>query len=72
MFDNDIPAQTLFFSVSGSTYRRQINSSSYVYSNRFRVCLTVPLLEYLHEVRFSEFSGFISDKIFEILDFENN
>ncbi|CAF2620802.1 unnamed protein product [Rotaria sp. Silwood2] len=49
MFDDDFPANYLFFSVSGSTYRRQMNSSSYINSDRFRVCLTVPILEYLHE-----------------------
>ncbi|CAF4335229.1 unnamed protein product, partial [Rotaria sordida] len=48
-FDDDIPANCLFFSVSGSTYRRQINSSTYMNSDRFRVCLTVPILEHLHE-----------------------
>ncbi|CAF5092636.1 unnamed protein product, partial [Rotaria magnacalcarata] len=49
IFDNDIPVHSLFFSVTGSTYRRQINASSYMYSERFRVCLTVPILEYLNE-----------------------
>ncbi|CAF4667555.1 unnamed protein product [Rotaria socialis] len=49
MFDNDIPVHSLFFSVTGSTYRRQINAPSYMYSERFRVCLTVPILEYLNE-----------------------
>ncbi|CAF3557038.1 unnamed protein product [Rotaria sp. Silwood1] len=49
LLDDDIPANSLFFSVSGSTYRRQINSSTYMNSNRFHVCLTVPILENLHE-----------------------
>jgi hypothetical protein len=49
-FDDDIPASALFFSVSGSTYRRRRNSSSPTDSHRFCVCVTVPILEHLHEV----------------------
>lgn len=50
MFDDDLSASALFFSVSGSTYRRRINSSLNLNSDRFRVSVTVPLLEHLHEV----------------------
>ncbi len=50
MFDNDLPASSLFFSISGSTYRRRINSTSTTNSDRFRVCVTVPILEHLHDV----------------------
>lgn len=66
MFDDDIPANALFFSITGSTYRRQINSLSYVNSERFRVCLTVPILEYLHEVKtnFLNFSEFLLIQIY--------
>ena len=50
MFDDDIPPSSLFFSVSGSTYHRRIISSSHINSNRFHLCVTVPILEHLHEV----------------------
>ncbi|CAF0765748.1 unnamed protein product [Adineta ricciae] len=49
MFDDDIPMSNLFFSVSGSTYRRRISHLSNITSTRFRVCVTVPILEHLHE-----------------------
>jgi hypothetical protein len=48
--DDDLPASSLFFSISGSTYRRRIFPSSNATSDRFRVCVTVPVLEKLHEV----------------------
>ena len=51
MFDEDIPADALFFSVSGSTYHRRVPASTNTHSNRFRVCATVPILEHLHEVK---------------------
>ncbi len=57
MFDDDSPASSLFFSVSGSTYRRRINTSSNIYSDRFRACVTVPILEHLHEVKKFFFFG---------------
>jgi hypothetical protein len=50
MSDDDLPASTLFFSVSGSTYRRRQNPSSITNSDRFHICATVPILEHLHEV----------------------
>ena len=50
MFDDDIPMSNLFFSISGSTYRRRISHLSNITSTRFRVCVTVPILEHLHEV----------------------
>jgi len=50
MFDDDRSANAIFFSVSGSTYRHRINQSSMTNSERFRVCVTVPILEHFHEV----------------------
>jgi hypothetical protein len=49
MFDDDLSASSVFFSVSGSTYRRRVNSPSTTNSDRFRLCVTVPILEHLHE-----------------------
>ncbi len=59
MFDDDIPASALFFSISGSTYRRRINSLPTTNSDRFRICITVPILEHLHEVNSNLFFSFI-------------
>ncbi|UJR22456.1 hypothetical protein I4U23_025514 [Adineta vaga] len=51
--DDKLPIDSVFFSISGSTYRyRQASSSSvasYVADNRFRICLPAPVLEHLHE-----------------------
>ena len=46
---------TVFFSTSGSTYRyRRISLPSLnTGSTRFRVCMTVSILEHLHEVNFN-------------------
>ena len=50
-FDEDLPVHSLFFSVSGSTYRPRPNATTNTSTSaRFRVCLTVPVLEHLHEV----------------------
>jgi hypothetical protein len=56
MFDDDLSASSVFFSVSGSTYRHRVNSPSTTNSDRFRVCVTVPILEHLHEVNQKSFS----------------
>jgi hypothetical protein len=45
---DDLPIYSLFFSVSGSTYRRIFAPSS----NHFRICITASVLEHLHEVNF--------------------
>jgi hypothetical protein len=66
IFDDDIPASSLFFSVSGSTYRRRINSSSNISSDRFHVCVTVPILEHLHEVNRISFLKNLSNIIFRL------
>jgi hypothetical protein len=50
MFNDELSASSLFFSISGSTYRRRITSTAATNSDRFRVCVTVPILEHLHEV----------------------
>jgi hypothetical protein len=49
---DDLSASSIFFCVSGSTYRRRrtSSSSSNINSGRFRVCITAPILEHLHEV----------------------
>lgn len=62
MFDDDLSASALFFSISGSTYRRRRNSSLNMNSDRFHVCVTVSILEHLHEVNIS----FIKIRIFLI------
>ncbi|CAF1029135.1 unnamed protein product [Rotaria sordida] len=48
---DDLPMNSLFFCVSGSTYRhyQMSSSSSNVISGRFHVCVTVPVLEHIHE-----------------------
>ena len=51
VFDDGLPASSTFFSVSGSTYRRPpLSSNTPNSSNRYRLCLTVSVLEHLHEV----------------------
>lgn len=51
VFDDDLPVHKIFFSVSGSTYRhRTVPTMSIMSNNRFRLCLTAPFLEKLHEV----------------------
>ncbi|CAF4139791.1 unnamed protein product [Rotaria sp. Silwood2] len=42
---------SLFFSVSGSSYhhRRKSSSLSNLTSRRFRICVTVPIIEHIHE-----------------------
>ncbi|CAF0893475.1 unnamed protein product [Adineta steineri] len=47
--EDNLPITSLFFSISGSTYRRHRRSSSETISNRFRICLTAPVLDHLHE-----------------------
>lgn len=47
MYRNELPASRMFFSTSASTYR----SSSTMSSGRLRLCVTVPVLEHLHEVK---------------------
>ncbi len=49
---NNLPINSFFFSVTGSTYghRRLSTSSSNMTSDRFRNCITAPVLEHLHEV----------------------
>ncbi|CAF3354648.1 unnamed protein product [Rotaria socialis] len=49
IWKDDLPIDTLFFSVSGSTYLNRQIALSNVTSTRFRVCLTVPVLEHIHE-----------------------
>ncbi|CAF2105312.1 unnamed protein product [Rotaria magnacalcarata] len=49
IWKDDLPVDTLFFSVSGSTYLHRQIALSNVTSTRFRVCLTVPVLEHIHE-----------------------
>lgn len=50
MLDDEVPINSLLFSVCGSTYRRRVNTSTSVNFDRFRLCVTVPILEHLHEV----------------------
>lgn len=49
--DEDLPLDSLFFSVSGSSYHRRILNSSFTYSDRFRLCATTTFLEQIHEVK---------------------
>jgi len=51
-FENDLPINSLFFSITGSTYRRQQMN---INSDRFHVCITTPVLEHLHEVNLISF-----------------
>lgn len=52
--DDNLPISSIFFAISGSTYRhRQTSSVSYVTNDRFRICLPAPILEHLHEVNFA-------------------
>ena len=73
VLDEDIPIHSLLFSVCGSTYRRRINpSSSNTTSERFRLCVTVPILEHLHDV--NPILLFIENEqtFCSVLDFEIN
>ncbi|CAF0823433.1 unnamed protein product [Adineta ricciae] len=62
--DENLPISSIFFSISGSTYRhRQMSSGSYVTNNRFRICLPAPVLEHLHETL-----KLIDDRVVKYLD----
>jgi hypothetical protein len=43
---DDLPIHTVFFSISGSTYHHPLDTST----SRFRISITPPVLEHLHEV----------------------
>lgn len=75
VLDDDIPMHSLLFSVCGSTYRRRINpSTNNTTSDRFRLCVTVPILEHLHDVNSRK--CFLIDELLWffllLLDFEIN
>ncbi len=70
MFDDDLSANDLFFSVSGSTYRYRINPSSITNSERFHVCVTVSILEHFHEV--NSFLSFWFDYLIKFVDIKIN